>query len=203
MSLRTPSKPVLSVFDFDGTLTYRDSFTLFLRVKLGFPRFIAGMAGLAIPATQHLLGIKNRDELKEDLIRNFLTGFSVAELGHLSDDFCHHYWPKLMRLSGYAEVEGQLRRGAVVTLCSASPEIILMPFAERLGINLIGTRLEERNGTFTGAIQGRNCRQAEKVRRLENIYGDLNQYHVRAWGDSDGDKQLLAVADEPYYRWFN
>lgn len=202
-SLRTPTKPVLAVFDFDGTLTYKDSFTHFLRVELGMARYIAGMTRLAIPATRHLLGNKSRDSLKEDLVRNFLRGFSVADLANLSDDFCRRFWPKIMRLSGYAEVEQQLRRGASVTLCSASPEFLLKPFAERLGINLISTQLEEHNGMLTGEIQGRNCRQAEKVARLEKVYGDLSRFHVRAWGDSDGDKQLLEAADEPYYRWFN
>lgn len=203
MTVKAPSKPVLSVFDFDGTLTYRDSFTLFLRVELGIPRYVTGMATLAAPATRYLAGQKSRDELKEALIRNFLTGFSVAELENLSDDFCRRVWSKLMRHAGIAEVTEQLQRGAIVTLCSASPEIILKPFAERLGVKLIATQLEEHNGELTGAIQGHNCRQAQKVARLEKDYGDLSQFHVRAWGDTDGDKQLLEAADEPYYRWFH
>lgn len=197
------SKPVLAVFDFDGTLTYRDSFTLFLRVELGLTRYLVGMLHLLIPALKFLLGLKTRDQLKTDLIRVFLTGASVAKIEKLADDFCSRYWGRLMRLNGYNEVKKQLAAGATVTLCSASPEIMLRPFAQRLGVKLIATRLDESFGFLTGAITAKNCRQQEKVTRLEAIYGDLSRFHLRAWGDSDGDKQLLEAAEEPYYRHFN
>jgi HAD superfamily hydrolase (TIGR01490 family) len=203
MSVNVPSRRVLAVFDFDGTLTYRDSFTLFLRKELGFFRYALGLIRLALPALGFLVGHKTRDELKGYLIRNFLTGFSVAEIAVLSDDFCRRQWPSLMREAGCAEVSEQVQQGALVTICSASPEIILKPFAERLGVQLIATQLEERNGVLTGSIRGRNCRQAEKVKRLTKVYGDLRFFHVRAWGDSAGDKQLLEAADEPYYRRFH
>ncbi len=196
-------KPELSVFDFDGTLTFRDSFTLFLRHELGFARYAKRMTGLAIPTSRFLLGSKTRDQLKARLIRHFLTGISVADIEHLADDFCKNYWSKLMRPRGCKEVAEQLRRGATVTLCSASPELVLQPFADRLGICLIATKLQARDGVLTGEIDGHNCRQEEKVKRLVMEYGDLKNFHVRAWGDSAGDKQLLEAADEHFYRLFH
>lgn len=195
--------PVLSVFDFDGTLTYRDSFTLFLRKELGSLRYLTGLLGLALPAIYYLLRLISRDELKARLIYRFLRGISVANVNKLSDSFCSRSWGSLMRANGIAEVAEQLRQGANVTLCSASPELILAPFAKRLGVELIATRLEENAGVLTGAIYGRNCRQAEKVLRLEARYGDLSKFHIRAWGDSAGDKQLLESAAEPFYRAFH
>jgi phosphatidylglycerophosphatase C len=203
MPITPPNKPVLAAFDFDGTLTYRDSFLLFLRSQLGYLRYINGLSGLAWPAARHLSRQMPRDDLKADLIRRFITGFSVADLGNMSDLFCQKHWSTLVRSNGIAEVQRQLKQGATVTLCSASPEPVLAPFAKRLGVNLIATQLEEINGVLTGAIQGKNCRQAEKVTRLTATYGDLKNYHLRAWGDTGGDKQMLEAADEPYYRWFN
>ncbi len=197
------SKPILAVFDFDGTLTYRDSFTLFLREELGIVRYLTGLLGLAVPAACFAVGIISRDELKEKLIRRFLTLLSVAQVKQLADSFCERNWEKLMRPNGIAEVTEQLRQGSKVTLCSASPELILKPFADRLGIELIATRLEERNGVLTGKIDGQNCRQSEKVLRLKHEIGELDKYYVKAWGDSAGDKQLLEFANEPYYRKFH
>lgn len=196
-------KPILSVFDFDGTLTYRDSFTLFLRAELGAARYLSEMTRLAMPAACFVFGLKTRDELKELLIRRFLSTITVESVKEMADDFCERYWQKLMRPNGLEEVAEQLRQGAKVTLCSASPELILKPFAKRLGIDLIATRLEERNGVLTGKIDGFNCRQAEKVRRLALDHGELSAFHVRAWGDSAGDKQLLECAAEPYFRKFH
>ena len=200
---RLTSKPVLAAFDFDGTLTYRDSFTLFLKTELGFARYSAGLRRLSIPTFKHLTGFRTRDQLKEDLIRHFLTGFSVAELVDRSDYFCSKIWPRLMRPNALKEVEHQLQVGATVTLCSASPEIVLRPFAKRLGVSLIATRLEEHDGVLTGGLQGKNCRQAEKVARLAEVHGDLSLLHLRGWGDTAGDKQMLEAAQERYYRWFH
>jgi hypothetical protein len=51
-----------------------------------------------------------------------------------------------------------------------------------------------KNGKLTGRITGNNCRCAQKVARLEKVYGNLNDYHLRAWGDTRGDHELLAAA---------
>lgn len=203
MQYQQPNKPVLSVFDFDGTLTYRDSFTLFLRTEFGIRTYAIGLLRMALPSLKFLLGISSRDELKQRLINTFLCGISADSLAQLAEDFCEKSWPTLMRSKACAGVSEQVNAGATVTLCSASPEIILRPFARRLGVELIATRLEVSNGILTGLIDGQNCRQSEKVSRLISAYGDLKSFHIRAWGDSAGDKQLLEVADEPYYRWFH
>lgn len=86
-----------------------------------------------------------------------------------------------MRPTGLLAVAEEVKNNAEVTICSASPAMVLQPFADRLGIKLIGTTLEVVEGVLTGKIIGNNCRCGEKIKRLENIYGDLTQYHLRAW----------------------
>ncbi|MNE80636.1 hypothetical protein D3C80_1772250 [compost metagenome] len=78
-----------------------------------------------------------------------------------------------------------------------------MPFAEELGIKLIATELEVVEGKLTGAISGSNCRCEAKVLRLEAVYGPLEKYRLRAWGDTRGDQELLAAAQEPHWRHFH
>lgn len=102
-----------------------------------------------------------------------------------------------------AAVAAELQSGARVTLCSASPSLVLQAFADRLGVELIGTQLESVDGILTGRLLGGNCRAANKVRRLEQVYGPLHQFRLRAWGDSAGDEALLAQAQEPYWRHFH
>lgn len=89
---------------------------------------------------------------------------------------------KLMRPTGLLAVAEEIKSNAQVTICSASPAMVLQPFADRLGIKLIGTTLEVVDGKLTGKIIGNNCRCGEKVKRLEGVYGDLTQYHMKAWG---------------------
>jgi HAD superfamily phosphoserine phosphatase-like hydrolase len=184
---------VLSVFDFDGTLTHHDSFVPFLKFAFGTGEFYGRMVKLAVPGLRFLMRQISRDELKAQLIRTFMTGV----------EYCQRNWARLMRPAGVLSVEQELGSGAVVTLCSASPALVLQPFADRLGIKLIGTELEVVDGVLTGKLTGNNCRCENKVLRLEAVYGDLGEYRLRAWGDTRGDRELLAAAQDAHFRHFH
>jgi HAD superfamily hydrolase (TIGR01490 family) len=95
-------------------------------------------------------------------------------------------------------------QGHTLAIVSASLDIYLASVANRLGFNeLICSRLEIQNGTVTGKLIGHNCRGAEKVRRLTERFGDLKAFDLYAYGDSDGDKEMLAAAQHPFYRKFS
>lgn len=193
----------LSVFDFDGTLTRHDSFIPFLRFAFGRWVFTKGMLKLAVPTLACATRQLTRDELKELLIKTFLTNVEQQWLEKQAQAYCDQVFKKLMRPKGLLAIAAEINSGATVTICSASPEIVLQPFAARLGIKLIGTQLAVKDGKLTGAITGHNCRSAQKVARLEAVYGPLEQFHLRAWGDTRGDYELLASAQDPHWRYFH
>lgn len=194
---------VLSVFDFDGTLTRHDSFIPFLRFAFGNSVFTRRLVKLALPTLRCLSRKLTRDELKEILISTFLTGIEEKWVKEKAEAYCNLYWGRLMRASGLLAVATEVSNNVEVILCSASPRLVLAPFAERLGIKLIGTELESVNGILTGRITGHNCRCIQKINRLESIYGPLDQYHLRAWGDTRGDYELLAAAKDAHWRHFH
>jgi HAD superfamily phosphoserine phosphatase-like hydrolase len=196
-------RPVLSVFDFDGTLTRHDSFLPFLLFAFGTFGCLRRLPGLALPALRYLFHRLGRDELKARLIAVFLTGVDVQWLSARADDYCRFIWRYLLRPAGLRGVAAELQAGAEVTLCSASPMLMLRPFSERLGVGLIGTELEVRDGRLTGRIVGGNCRCENKVLRLEAKYGSLARYRLRAWGDTLGDHALLCAAQNPHWRAFH
>ncbi len=202
-NLAATQKPVLAAFDFDGTLTYHDSFVPFLRYAFGTGVFVRKISSLLLPSLAHLSGRISRDQLKEKLIACFLTGVSEAWFNEKAQAFCDARWAKLLRPAGIQGVAAEVAAGHEVTLCSASPELLLRPFATRLNVKLIATQLEVINGQLTGKIAGVNCRCASKVQRLQQVYGDLNNFHLRAWGDTAGDEQLLAAAQDPHWRYFH
>ncbi|MFO5776636.1 hypothetical protein ACLBR6_26105, partial [Klebsiella pneumoniae] len=70
---------MLSVFDFDGTLTRHDSFIPFLRFAFGNRAFSRRIVSMALPTLRCMRKQMTRDELKETLITTFLTG--VEEKG--------------------------------------------------------------------------------------------------------------------------
>ena len=114
----------------------------FLKFAFGKAEFCRRMVKLAVPGLRFLLRLTSRDELKAQLIRTFMTGVEKAWVQQQAQAYCQAYWNKLMRPSGLQSVADELKSGAVVTLCSASPALVLQPFADRLGIKLIGTELE-------------------------------------------------------------
>ncbi|MBD8491931.1 HAD-IB family hydrolase [Pseudomonas syringae] len=194
---------LLAVFDFDGTLTRHDSFVPFLKFAFGQRTFSRRMAGMVLPSLGFLARRVSRDELKARLIKAFLSGVEVEWVQQQAEAFCEAWWDRLMRPAALESVAAEIDKGAIVTLCSASPEIVLQPFANRLKVELIGTNLEIIDGKLTGLIAGSNCRRDSKVARLEGVYGPLNQFRVRAWGDTSGDHELLAAAQDAHWRHFH
>jgi phosphatidylglycerophosphatase C len=91
-----------------------------------------------------------------------------------------------------------------VVLASASLDLLVEPWARTAGVDdVLATRLQVRDGRLTGLIAGRNCYGREKVARLRALLGDLAGVDLYAYGDSRGDRELLAAAQHPAYRPFH
>ena len=81
-------------------------------------------------------------------------------------------------------------------------ECWLKPWCNENNLDLIATKLEIKNGIVTGNFLSKNCYGIEKANSVNEVY-DLNDYdHIYAYGDSRGDKELLALADESFYKPF-
>jgi len=192
----------LVAFDFDGTLTHRDSFAAFLAWRSGPARFALSLLRL-IPAALAYLGHRDRGRLKAAAAGEFLKGVSRAELDVEAQRFATERARRLFRPDAIHVWRRWQADGARLVIVTASPEPIVAPFARGLGADLlIGTRLvfdeEER---VTGALEGVNCRGQEKVERLKAAFGDDMRLEA-AYGDSEGDTEMLALADEPGFKVF-
>ena len=193
----------LVAFDFDGTLTWKDSFLAFLAWRAGRGAYVAGLAALA-PAVASYLVHRDRGRLKAAAARRFLAGATRAELERDAQRFAADHGRPLLRpdaVQAWRRWQGQGARLAIVT---ASPETLVAPIARALGADLlIGTRLAfDAEGRATGALDGANCRGPEKVRRLREAFGDDVRLEA-AYGDTDGDREMLALAEERGLRVFN
>ena len=188
-------------FDFDGTLTCSDSFMAFLRWRAGPARFALGLAGLA-PAAIAYAFHRDRGRLKAAAVRMFLGGATVEEVTESAEHFAREQAPALLRPDALLRWRRWLDEGATLVIVTASPEIVVAPFARELGaLAIIGTRLATEDGRLTGAFDGANCRGAEKVAQLRRAFG-LDVRLAAAYGDTSGDREMLAIADEAGYRVF-
>ena len=88
--------------------------------------------------------------------------------------------------------------GAVVALVSASSDIWLRPFCQAESIKMICTELAFEAGKFSGKLATPNCNGQEKARRVRAAF-DLNQFDkIIAFGNSNGDAAMLALANEAW-----
>ncbi len=189
-------------FDFDGTLTVRDSFTQFLRWRAGAGGWFAGLARLA-PELAAYAGHRDRGRLKAASAREFLQGVPRTQLEADAEAFAGQVWPGFIRYDALACWNDWGKKGAYRVIVTASPETTVAPFARRLGAEaLLGTPLVfDADDRVTGAFASPNCRGEEKVRRLHAAFG-ADMALAAAYGDTTGDTEMLAMADEAGFRRF-
>jgi phosphatidylglycerophosphatase C len=196
-----PQAAPVAAFDLDGTITWADAFTSFLRARAGRGIFWSRVIPLAPLFPAYLAGVVDRKALKELFAQRLLGGGAVEKVAKQAEDFWTHIGAKLLRADALAEIERRKALGDRIVIVTACPEIVAAPIARRLGAELIGTRLAVHDGRLTGDIEGENCRGAEKVARLEAAYGP-DFALAAAYGDSSGDRELLARAEDGRYRVF-
>jgi len=186
-----PDQPIVA-FDFDGTLTIRDSFTEFLRWRVGPGGWALGLVKLA-PALAAYARDRDRGRIKAASVREFLHGVDRHTLEVEAARFADQIWPRFMRPDALKVWDDWGRRGAHRVIVTASPVATVAPFAKRLGAEaLLGTEFVfDADDRITGDFAGPNCRGAEKVRRLKAAYGDTS-----------GDAEMLAMAQEAGFRVF-
>jgi phosphatidylglycerophosphatase C len=189
-------------FDFDGTLTVRDSFTAFLRWRAGGRGWLRGLARMT-PDLAVYMGDRDRGRLKAASVKEFLRSVPRYQLEADAEAFAGQVWPGFIRHDALACWREWGKKGAYRVIVTASPTTTVAPFARRLGAEaLLGTPLVfDSDDRVTGAFAGPNCRGEEKVRRLRAAFGDDMQL-AAAYGDTTGDTEMLAIADEAGFRRF-
>lgn len=197
----TPDRAIVA-FDFDGTLTVRDSFTAFLKWRAGPLGHAWGMVKLA-PAALRYLFDRDRGRIKAAAAREVLGGLPRAEIEALAEAFAAEQQAALLRPDALATWRDWRDKGALLVIVTASPSLVVRPFAERLGADaLIGTEFAfDAADRVTGEFSTANCRGPEKVARLEACFGPGVRL-AAAYGDTSGDREMLAIAKIAGFRVF-
>lgn len=196
-----PRAPIVA-FDFDGTITTKDSFTAFLKWRAGPARWWLGLLRL-VPAALAYLVHRDRGRIKAAAVKVFLKGAPHDRLEADARRFAETHARRLFRPDAVATWKRWQGRGAKMVIVTASPDIVVAPFGRGLGADLVlGTQLAfDPDNRVLGAFSGPNCRGPEKVVRLHEVFGpDLRL--AAAYGDTSGDTEMLAIADEPGFRVF-
>ncbi len=194
--MTTARPPGIAVFDLDGTLTRGDTLLPFLRRARGATR-TAGAVLVHMPLIlRALLFAGRRHAAKEAVVSHILRGQDVEALAETAESYAEEVVSRRLRHRMLDRVELHRRAGHELVMVSASPALYAGPVGRRLGFDaVLATRLEVGPaGQLTGRIDGLNCRGPEKVARLRAWMGD-RRVVLYAYGDSAGDRELLAGAD--------
>ena len=192
----------LVAYDFDGTITARDTFMAFLRWRVTFLRFAVGLVRL-IPSAMFYLMHQDRGRLKAAAVKEFLAGLKKETVEADALAFVESQATGLLRPDALRSWRYWQQRQARLVIVTASPDLIIAPFARGLAADtLVATELAvDSTGRLTGGFATPNCRGPEKVKRLRALFGhDIRL--AAAYGDTGGDREMLRLADHAGYREF-
>jgi HAD superfamily hydrolase (TIGR01490 family) len=192
----------LALFDFDGTITRKDTFIEIIRYKFGTLRLLAGMALVAPVLVMYKLKLIKNWRAKEIMFGHFFKGMPETEFKKLGESFTKESLPKLIRPSAIEKIKEHQAAGHDIYIVTASAADWIKPWSDQFGFKILATCWEVKDGLITGKIKGRNCYGPEKkVRILENII--LPDYtSISVYGDTSGDREMLTLATNQFYRYF-
>lgn len=192
----------LYLFDFDGTLTFRDTMFLFLKFYnrrkflLQFLRHIPLFVLLK-------LGLAEAESVKKSFISSVLKGEKKRNLLDAAQIFHKKHSATLMRPAALDFIRSIDREHTDCYIVTASLDLWVRPFAEEFQMELLATRAEFKEGYFTGNFLGVNCNGDEKLLRIKAAVEGKTYDKRIAFGDTEGDRAMMNWADESYFRFFH
>lgn len=193
----------IAFFDFDGTITRKDTLFEIVRFQKGSLGLYTGLAGLSPALVLFKLGLLSSHTAKQLAIRRFFRHTPIDTFRTQCEKFCQQQLPALIRPTALAAIRQHLALGHQVVVVTASAEDWVAPWCRSLGIDYIGTRLEVVDQQLSGNLLGTNCNQEEKVVRIKERYQLADYQEIYAYGDTQGDQAMLGIATHPFFRKFH
>lgn len=192
----------IAIFDFDGTLTTKDSFIEFAKFSVGRKSLIFGLVRSFFWLVAWKLRLLDGGSAKQHLFSSLFKGMSYTEF----KEYCEGFASRILdfeRVSIVNNLKTHINLHDQVFIVSASVPDWIVPWAQTYGVkkhNVIGTEIEiDEAGLLTGKFSTPNCKGEEKVIRLNDRVANLSECEIFAYGDSSGDRQLLEIADHPNF----
>jgi len=194
----------IAFFDFDGTITKGDSFFrfLFFKRKLNAELLYKLAKALWVMAAWKL-GFQNNNKSKEKIFSIFFKGTDEGSYTRQCSEFASTVLPGMIKKDAMEKIQWHLNEQHKVVIVSASVESYIAFFATGIKADYIATRIEVENGKLSGNFLGHNCYGAEKATRILAQYNIRDYDLVYAYGDTNGDKEMLNLADKPFFRYFH
>ena len=199
-------KKKICCFDFDGTLTTSDTLLEFIKYAKGRGRFLMVFLMYSPLLVLMKLHLYPNWKAKQQIFAHLFAGMRIEKF----DALCHGFAEEnqhLLRPKGITLMHEALVAGAQVFIVSASIDNWVRPFFDirnLKGVQVLGTQIEVEDGKLTGRFKSNNCYGKEKVHRIAEALKSFerSEYEIEAFGDSRGDKEMLAFADKGHFKPF-
>jgi HAD superfamily hydrolase (TIGR01490 family) len=189
---------IIAAFDFDGTITTKDTLWEFLKFSQSKIRLYSGLFLLSPALVLYLLKIISNDKAKEILFSWFFKSWSLSKFNVLCEDFSSQI-ERMLRPETMRLLREHQEQGHQLFSVSASVENWIIPWAEKFEITVLATQIEvDTAQKLTGKFKSENCYGQEKVNRLLAALPDRKSYYLYVYGDSKGDKEMVNFGDEGY-----
>jgi len=190
-------------FDFDGTITTKDTFALFLRYWAGTPRWLFNLFKLLPIFCAYVLKFIDRNKVKEHVVRTFFKNANEEMLNARAYQFATEIIPKLIRPEALKTLKKKNVAPYKLYIVSASINHYLDVWAKTQDINhVIATNLQVEDGYLTGELSGPNCWGPGKINKITAEMALTPFELVEAYGDTRGDREMLHAAQASYYKPF-
>ena len=190
----------LALFDFDGTITTRDTYTKFVFSSTKSVRLVIGVFLLFPAIILYKARLLSAPKIRPLISRVAFTGVSEKQLDASAELFVSGYLSSVIRSDMLQKIAEHKENGDHVVIVSASISPYLKIWCKRHEVDLICSELEVRNGRFTGAYLNGDCSNERKVERIKERI-DLSLYsEIFAYGDSEEDYPMLNLANTRFYR---
>ena len=173
----------MNVYDFDKTIYHGDSTADFIKyLILKHPKTLLNLPATAWAYVLYIAGLKSKTHFKEKMYGLF------RYIPDIDADLKNFWAIKKDKIKKW--YLDQKRDDNLII--SASPEFLLSPICEELGVKMIASVVDKKTGKYSGE----NCHGEEKVRRMyEQIE---NPYVEEFYSDSLSDAPLAKEAQRAF-----
>ena len=196
-------KNTIAAFDFDGTITTKDTFSEFVIFSKGHCRFLLGILIYSPLLIAYKLNLYPNWKVKEKLFSFFYKSTEEVEFIRWGEAFSAKI-DTITRPAAMEAIKKHKAESAVVIIVSASIDVWIKPWAEKAGVDaVLATQFEtDENRRLTGKFRTKNCCEKEKANRIKAAFPNREAYRLVAYGNSKGDKVMIEFADKGWYRPF-
>ncbi|PTB96544.1 HAD-IB family hydrolase [Marivirga lumbricoides] len=192
----------LVLFDFDGTISKKDSMIEFLKYYSGKTKFYLTFLGHIHWIIGMHLGIIEKWRVKQKIWVHLFRNTNEVDFNQKAEFFSLHILPHILYKDALERIKSHKAGGDRVIIITASAANWISPWCKSFNVELISTCLEVKNGIVTGKIEGKNCNGIEKVHRIKQLLSLSDFKYIYAYGNSKGDKEMLDIASHPFYKFF-